>query len=133
MFRRRVFLKTTAGAGALAGSAGLAMPALAKGGKIKPGYVSPQTGPLAFTENADLRFQQTSWPGARIPHAWLFSDAGGKASTLDLCGHGRTSPATGRGSARFPIAARFWCVLTTMSHGARQMAPPIRPRNCAAC
>lgn len=53
MFTRRDFLKTTAAAGALAGTAGLAMPALAKGGKIKLGYVSPQTGPLAGFGEAD--------------------------------------------------------------------------------
>ncbi|MCM2293810.1 ABC transporter substrate-binding protein [Allorhizobium sp. BGMRC 0089] len=53
MFTRRDFLKTTAAAGAVAGTAGLAMPALAKGGKIKLGYVSPQTGPLAGFGEAD--------------------------------------------------------------------------------
>ncbi len=53
MFTRRDFLKTTAAVGALAGTAGLAMPALAKGGKIKLGYVSPQTGPLAGFGEAD--------------------------------------------------------------------------------
>ncbi|MCM2293805.1 FAD-dependent monooxygenase [Allorhizobium sp. BGMRC 0089] len=59
----------------------------------------------AFTEDADLHFQQTSWPGARIPHAWLFSDAGGKVSTLDLCGHGKFSLLTGPGGADWAKAA----------------------------
>jgi 2,4-dichlorophenol 6-monooxygenase len=58
-----------------------------------------------FTEDADLHFQQTSWPGARIPHAWLFSDAGAKASTLDLCGHGKFSLLTGPGGAGWAKAA----------------------------
>ncbi|MGR6468381.1 FAD-dependent oxidoreductase [Rhizobium sp. PAMB 3182] len=63
-----------------------------------------QTEP-AFTEDADLHFQQTSWPGARLPHAWLFSDDGGKTSTLDLCGHGMFSLLTGPGGADWAKAA----------------------------
>lgn len=58
-----------------------------------------------FTEDADLHFQQTSWPGARLPHAWLFSDAGGKTSTLDLCGHGCFSLLSGPGGAEWAKAA----------------------------
>src|SRR5258708_24618474 len=47
MITRRNFLKTSAATGlALAGS-GVAAPAIAKGAKLRVGYVSPQTGPLA--------------------------------------------------------------------------------------
>lgn len=46
MLNRRKFLKSTAATGIFAAS-GLAAPALAQGAKIKLGYVSPQTGPLA--------------------------------------------------------------------------------------
>ena len=45
----------------------------------------------AFTRNPELHFEQTTWPGARLPHAWLFGEGNRKASTLDLCGHGTVS------------------------------------------
>ncbi|TPN89395.1 twin-arginine translocation signal domain-containing protein [Mesorhizobium sp. CU2] len=53
MITRRELLKTAAATGLLAGTGGLAMPALAKGATIKLGYVSPQTGPLAAFAEAD--------------------------------------------------------------------------------
>jgi branched-chain amino acid transport system substrate-binding protein len=53
MITRRTLLKRTAATGLLAASGGLARPALAKGGPIKIGYVSPQTGPLAAFAEAD--------------------------------------------------------------------------------
>lgn len=55
----------------------------------------------AFEKDADLHFQQTTWPGARLPHAWLFNDANAKVSTLDLCGHGKFTVLTG-------ISGRAW-------------------------
>ena len=39
-----------------------------------------------FTKDAELHYQPTTWPGARIPHAWVFDAIGGKHSTLDLVG-----------------------------------------------
>ncbi|MEL6503726.1 MAG: ABC transporter substrate-binding protein [Pseudomonadota bacterium] len=53
MITRRKLLQTTAATGALVASGGLAMPALAQGAKIKIGYVSPQSGPLAAFSEAD--------------------------------------------------------------------------------
>ncbi|MEZ2333721.1 ABC transporter substrate-binding protein [Mesorhizobium sp. RCC_202] len=53
MITRRELLKTAAATGLLAGTGGLAMPALARGATIKLGYVSPQTGPLAAFAEAD--------------------------------------------------------------------------------
>lgn len=53
MISRRTLLKTTAVAGAAAASGGLAMPAIAQGARIKLGYVSPQSGPLAAFAEAD--------------------------------------------------------------------------------
>ncbi|MGX8009404.1 ABC transporter substrate-binding protein [Mesorhizobium sp. ORM8.1] len=53
MITRRELLKTAAATGLLAGTGGLAMPALAKGATVKLGYVSPQTGPLAAFAEAD--------------------------------------------------------------------------------
>jgi branched-chain amino acid transport system substrate-binding protein len=53
MFTRRDFLKTTAAGGALVAASGLAAPAIAQAAKVKLGYVSPQTGPLAAFGEAD--------------------------------------------------------------------------------
>lgn len=53
MITRRKLLQTTAATGALAATSGLAMPALAQGAKMKLGYVSPQSGPLAAFSEAD--------------------------------------------------------------------------------
>lgn len=65
MLTRRKFLRSTAATGMLAAS-GLAAPALAQNAKIKLGYVSPQTGPLAgFAESDDYNIK-----------AFLASDAG---------------------------------------------------------
>ncbi|RUM22099.1 2,4-dichlorophenol 6-monooxygenase [Rhizobium vallis] len=51
----------------------------------------------AFTQNPELHFEQTTWPGARLPHAWLFGKGNRKTSTLDLCGHGKFTLLTGIG------------------------------------
>ncbi|RUZ95759.1 ABC transporter substrate-binding protein, partial [Mesorhizobium sp. M7A.F.Ca.US.001.02.1.1] len=66
MITRRSLLKASAATGlALAGSR-LATPAIAQGAKIRLGYVSPQTGPLAgFAESDDYNIK-----------AFLASDAG---------------------------------------------------------
>jgi branched-chain amino acid transport system substrate-binding protein len=52
MLNRRKFLASTAATGIFAAS-GLATPAIAQGAKIKLGYVSPQTGPLAGFAESD--------------------------------------------------------------------------------
>jgi 2,4-dichlorophenol 6-monooxygenase len=59
----------------------------------------------AFTNDRELHFEQTTWPGARLPHAWLFGDGNRKASTLDLCGHGRFAILTGIGGKAWVEAA----------------------------
>ncbi len=53
IINRRTFIKQTAATGALIGTSGLAMPAIAQKAAIKLGYVSPQTGPLAGFAEAD--------------------------------------------------------------------------------
>jgi branched-chain amino acid transport system substrate-binding protein len=50
---RRGFLRLAGGAAAAAGALSLGVPALAQGRRIKIGYVSPQTGPLAPFGEAD--------------------------------------------------------------------------------
>jgi 2,4-dichlorophenol 6-monooxygenase len=61
----------------------------------------------AFAKDAELHYQPTTWPGARLPHAWLFSDAGGRMSTLDLVGKGRFTVLTGIGGKGWIDAARI--------------------------
>lgn len=53
MLTRRTLLKTTAASGLTLAAGGLAAPALAQGAKIRLGYVSPQSGPLAAFSDAD--------------------------------------------------------------------------------
>lgn len=58
-----------------------------------------------FERDAELHYQPTTWPGARLPHAWLFGEGGAKASTLDLCGKGRFTILTGIGGRGWVEAA----------------------------
>ncbi|NRP74307.1 2,4-dichlorophenol 6-monooxygenase [Ensifer psoraleae] len=60
----------------------------------------------AFTKDEELHFQPTTWPGARLPHAWVFSGDGTKVSTLDLTGHGKFTMLTGIGGEGWVEAAR---------------------------
>ena len=53
MITRRKLLKSSAASGLALATGGLAAPAIAQGAKIKLGYVSPQTGPLAGFAEAD--------------------------------------------------------------------------------
>ena len=53
MITRRKLLKSSASAGIAISTTGLFSPALAKGAKIKLGYVTPRSGPLAAFAQAD--------------------------------------------------------------------------------
>lgn len=53
MITRRRIIKTAAAGGLIVAAGGLAMPAIAQNRKIRIGYVSPQTGPLAGFAEAD--------------------------------------------------------------------------------
>jgi branched-chain amino acid transport system substrate-binding protein len=53
MLTRRKLLKSTAATGLTLAAGSLASPALAQGAKIRLGYVSPQSGPLAAFSDAD--------------------------------------------------------------------------------
>jgi 2,4-dichlorophenol 6-monooxygenase len=59
----------------------------------------------AFEKDAELHYQWTTYPGARVPHAWVFDDHGAKVSTLDLCGKGRFTVLTGIGGEGWVAAA----------------------------
>ncbi|MEM8811792.1 MAG: FAD-dependent monooxygenase [Pseudomonadota bacterium] len=59
-----------------------------------------------FERDAELHYQATTWPGARIPHCWLFDhETGDKHSTLDLCGCGCFTIFTGIGGEAWGAAA----------------------------
>ena len=60
----------------------------------------------AFAKDAELHYQPTTWPGARLPHVWVFGADGRKVSTLDLAGNGRFSILTGIGGQGWVEAAR---------------------------
>ena len=53
MINRRTALKTLSATGVALAAGGFAAPAIARGAKIKLGYVSPQSGPLAAFAEAD--------------------------------------------------------------------------------
>ncbi|NVO56958.1 ABC transporter substrate-binding protein [Rhodobacteraceae bacterium B1Z28] len=53
MITRRKLLKSTAATGLTFAASGLAAPSIAQGAKIRLGYVSPQSGPLAAFSDAD--------------------------------------------------------------------------------
>ena len=59
----------------------------------------------AFPQDAELHYAPTTWPGARIPHVWLFDGKGGKHSTLDLSGKGQFTLFTGIGGEGWVAAA----------------------------
>jgi len=59
----------------------------------------------AFAKDPDLHAQLTTWPGSRLPHAWVFDRQGREVSTLDLCGHGQFTLLTGIGGEAWVAAA----------------------------
>ena len=60
----------------------------------------------AFEGDAELHYQPTTWPGARLPHVWVFDhETGAKVSTLDLAGRGRFTLFTGIGGEAWEHAA----------------------------
>ncbi len=59
----------------------------------------------AFARDPVLHHQATTWPGARLPHVWVFDADGGRHSTLDLTGKGRFTLLTGIGGEPWVAAA----------------------------
>ena len=60
------------------------------GAAVTDGQMEP-----AFELDPELHYQPTTWPGARVPHAWIYDADGTKHSTLDLTGKGRFTILTG--------------------------------------
>ena len=59
-----------------------------------------------FKKDKELFYQPTTYPGARIPHAWVYDKTGVKHSILDLCGKGNFSILTGIGGEEWLKAAK---------------------------
>ena len=60
----------------------------------------------APNDDMELHYQPTTWPGARLPHCWLFDATGNRHSTLDLAGKGRFTLFTGIGGEVWQQAAK---------------------------
>lgn len=60
-----------------------------------------------FKKDKELFYQPTTYPGARIPHAWVYDKTGVKHSLLDLCGKGNFSIFTGIGGEEWLKAAKI--------------------------
>ena len=78
-----------------------------------------------FARDRELHYQWTTWPGARLPHVWLYTADGRKASTLDLAGKGRFTLFTGIGGdgwadAALQIGAEFGLELVVRIIGPRR-------------
>ena len=71
------------------------------GAVVRDGQPDP-----GFARDPELHYQPTTWPGARLPHAWLYRADGSRVSTLDLCGKGRWAIFTGIGGEAWAEAAR---------------------------
>jgi len=54
-----------------------------------------------WPHDAELHYQPSTRPGAKLPHAWLVNQYGRRISTLDVVGRGKTTLITG-------ISGRAW-------------------------
>ena len=71
------------------------------GATVTDGQSEPE-----FQRDAELHYQPTTWPGARLPHVWVFDGTTGEqVSSLDLCGHGAFTVFTGIGGEAWMEAA----------------------------
>lgn len=90
-----------------------------KSDAVKPdGQVEPD-----FDLDAELHYQPTTWPGARIPHVWLFDAEGTKHSTLDIVGKGRFTLLTGIGGEAWIEAAQALSAETGVSIQTHAIGP----------
>jgi 2,4-dichlorophenol 6-monooxygenase len=76
------------------------------GQRYKSGAVIPDgTDEPAYDRDPELYYHPTTWPGARIPHAWLTRGTD-TVSTLDVVGKGRFTLLTGIGGEAWVKAAK---------------------------
>jgi 2,4-dichlorophenol 6-monooxygenase len=69
------------------------------------GAVAAEGQPPAPNVDMELHYQPTTYPGARIPHVWVYDRQGGRHSTLDLTGKGQFTLITGIGGEAWEAAA----------------------------
>ncbi|GGG61483.1 2,4-dichlorophenol 6-monooxygenase [Kocuria dechangensis] len=83
---------------------------------------SPFPAPV---RDAELYYQPTTHPGARLPHAWLGTadPTAPKVSTHDVCGHGRFTVLTGINGAAWAEAAREVAAATGVQVEAHVIGP----------
>ncbi|HEY4422478.1 MAG TPA: FAD-dependent monooxygenase [Pseudonocardia sp.] len=75
------------------------------GQRYVSGAVAPDgTTEPEYTRDRELYYHATTWPGARLPHAWLGRD-GRRVSTHDLAGKGRFCLLTGIAGEEWATAA----------------------------
>ncbi len=86
----------------------------------------------ALELDAELHYRPTTFPGAVLPHVWLFDAAGKRHSTPDLCGHGHFALFTGIGGEGWVDAAKFWSAPITPSFSGVRRCPTAPPPTCAA-
>jgi 2,4-dichlorophenol 6-monooxygenase len=70
------------------------------GAVVTDGQAEPEAD-----RDMELHYQPTTWPGARLPHVWVFDKAGRRHSTLDITGKGQFTLITGIGGAAWVRAA----------------------------
>ncbi len=61
--------------------------------------------PPAPNADMELHYQPTTFPGARLPHVWLYDRKGTRHSTLDMAGKGQFTLFTGIGGEAWIAAA----------------------------
>ncbi len=76
----------------------------ASGAVVTDGQPEP-----AWDKDYELHYHPTTWPGARLPHAWVYGRDGNKLSTLDLTGRGKFTLLTGIGGEAWVAAAAEVC------------------------
>jgi hypothetical protein len=70
-------------------------------------YSADESPRPALPEDPVLEHEITTYPGSRLPHAWLNTRLPGKQfSTLDLAGHGVFCLLTGVGGQQWKVAAK---------------------------
>ncbi|MBH5338333.1 FAD-dependent monooxygenase [Streptomyces pactum] len=93
------------------------------GYRYRSGAVVPDGTPEPLPDgDPELYYRATTWPGARLPHAWL-EDGRRRCSTLDVTGHGRFVLLTGPGGGRWHEAARAAAELTGVPVTVRGIGP----------
>jgi 2,4-dichlorophenol 6-monooxygenase len=73
---------------------------------VSGAVVSENTTPPGDGIDMELHYVPTTWPGARLPHVWVFDRTGKQHSTLDLTGRGKFTVLTGIGGEVWAEAAK---------------------------